>query len=123
MSKIVQVINAMIANPDKIQSVIANKQEYFFIYKDKYKWSILKNDHDDYLLFYYPDNISLEQIVNTSEHNWQSLNLVKYTLSDLRTREAAESFSELYTLVSEKAYGIDEVFKDIIADLDQDVPF
>ena len=43
MTKIVQAVNAMISNPDKIKSVIPNGQEFFFIYKDKYKWSILKN--------------------------------------------------------------------------------
>ncbi|MCO8082963.1 MULTISPECIES: hypothetical protein [Acinetobacter] len=123
MSKIVQAINAMIVNPDKIKSVIASGAEYFFIYKDKYKWSIIKNEQDDYIIFYYPDDISLEEVVSISNQNWQNLNAIKYALSDIRTREADASFSELYTLVSEKAYGIDEVFKDIISDLDEDLPF
>src|SRR5690606_10041677 len=123
MSKIVQAINAMIVNPDKIKSVIASGAEYFFIYKDKYKWSIIKNEQDDYIIFYYPDDISLEEVVSISNQNWQNLNAIKYALSDIRTREADASISELYTLVSEKAYGIDEVFKDIISDLDEDLPF
>jgi len=123
MSKIVQVINAMIVNPDKIKSVIASGTEYFFIYKDKYKWSIIKNEQGDYIIFYYPDDISLEEVVSISNQNWQNLNAIKYAVSDIRTREAEASFSELYTLVSEKAYGIDEVFKDIISDLDEDLPF
>lgn len=123
MTKIVQAVNAMISNPDKIKSVIPNGQEFFFIYKDKYKWSILKNEQDDYILFYYAETMDLEEIVNLNNNNWQQLNFVKYALSEIRTREAAESFSELYIVVSEKAYGIDEMFKDIIADMDEDLPF
>ncbi len=123
MTKIVQAVNAMISNPDKIKSVIPNGQEFFFIYKDKYKWSILKNEQDDYILFYYAETMDLEEIVNLNNNNWQQLNFVKYAVSEIRTREAAESFSELYIVVSEKAYGIDEMFKDIIADMDEDLPF
>ncbi|MCU4391176.1 hypothetical protein KTH73_10625 [Acinetobacter courvalinii] len=123
MTKIVQAVNAMISNPDKIKSVIPNGQEFFFIYKDKYKWSILKNEQDDYILFYYAETMNLEEIVNLNNKNWQQLNFVKYAVSEIRTREAAESFSELYIVVSEKAYGIDEMFKDIIADMDEDLPF
>ncbi|MBJ9741486.1 hypothetical protein I5523_17785 [Acinetobacter oleivorans] len=123
MTKIVQAVNAMISNPDKIKSVIPNGQEFFFIYKDRYKWSIIKNDQNDYLLFYYAENISLDEIANISNNNWQQLQFVKYSASEIKTREATESFSELYTIVSEKAYGIDEMFKDIIADMDEDLPF
>ena len=123
MTKIVQAVNAMISNPDKIKSVIPNGQEFFFIYKDKYKWSILKNQQDDYILFYYAETMDLEEIVNLNNNNWQQLNFVKYAVSEIRTREAVESFSELYIVVSEKAYGIDEMFKDIIADMDEDLPF
>lgn len=123
MSKIVQVINAMIVNPDKIKSVIASGAEYFFLYNKKYKWSIVKNDEDDYIISYYPDAMSLEEVAHLSNSNWQNLNFIKYATSDIRTREAEASFAELYTLVSEKAYGIDEVFKDIISDLEDDFPF
>lgn len=123
MTKIVQAVNAMISNPDKIKSVIPNGQEFFFIYKDRYKWSIIKNDQNDYLLFYYAEDISLDEIANISNNNWQQLQFVKYSASEIKTREATESFSELYTIVSEKAYGIDEMFKDIIADMDEDLPF
>ncbi|ENW98604.1 hypothetical protein F900_03205 [Acinetobacter modestus] len=123
MTKIVQAVNAMISNPDKIKSVVPNGQEFFFIYKDKYKWSILKNEQEDYLLFYYAESMDLDEIINLSNSNWQHLNFIKYAVSEIRTREAAESFSELYTVVSEKAYGIDEMFKDIIADMDEDLPF
>ena len=84
---------------------------------------MIKNDQDDYIIFYYPDDMSLEEVVNISNINWQNLNVIKYALSDIRTREANASFSELYTLLSEKAYGIDEVLKDIISDLDDGLPF
>jgi len=123
MSKIVQAVNAMISNPDKIKSVISNGTEYFFIYKNKYKWSIVKNDENDYLLFFYPEQLSLDEIAHISSINWQNLQYVKYAVSEIRTTEAEQSFSELYTLVSEKAYGVDEMLKDIISDMENDLPF
>lgn len=122
MSKVVQAINAMIANPEKIESVVASGSEYYFTYKNKYKWSI-KKDNDEIIIYYYPDNKPLEQIIADSNSNWSNVTYINYNLSDIRSREADASFAELYTLVSEKAYGIDEVFKDIISDLDEDLPF
>ena len=112
----------MIANPEKIGSVIARGSEYYFTYKDKYKWSI-KKDNDEIIIYYYPDDKPLEQIIADSNSNWGNVTYINYNLSDIRSREADASFAELYTVVSEKAYGIDEVFKDIISDLEDDLPF
>lgn len=126
MSKIVQAVNAMISNPEKITSIIKGREtsenEYFFLYKNKYKWSVAQVDIDEYNIFYYVDNMSLAEIEQISRNNWKTLNFVTYKTSEIRTKEAFESFSELYRVVSEKAFGLDEMFNDIISDMD-DLPF
>jgi len=44
--------------------------------------------------------------------------MVVYKDSEIGTREARASFTELYSLLTEKVYGVDEVLDDIIADDD-----
>lgn len=126
MSKIIQAVNAMISNPDKISSVsktfIPNEHEYYFLYKNKYKWSICSTDDNEYSLFYYADEITLDEVKNYSITNWQELSFVKYLSKEINTKEAFESFSELYRIVNEKALGIDDILSDIISDMN-DLPF
>jgi len=114
MAKIIQVLNTMISNQSRIENVIRSEEEYFFLYDKKYKWSIRKDDEEKYLVFFYPDkNKTLEDLKNNTD--WQYYNdFVTYTTSDLKTVEAIETFRELYQIVSDKLYGIDEIFDDII---------
>lgn len=111
--KIIQVINAMISNKDKISNVLQNEGEYYFLYDNKYKWSI-KKSNDDYTLFFYPTQaFSIEQLVKNND--WINFaEFVTYMSHEIKTREALESFSELYQIVSEKLYGLDDVFDEII---------
>jgi len=113
--KIIQVINAMITNSDKITNVIKKNKEFFFLYNNKYKWSISKNDSDIFFLHIYPgDEKSLDELAVFSE--WDNYNFVTYKSDEFKAKEAHESFVELYLLVSEKVAGIDEMFRDILAD-------
>lgn len=115
--KIVEAINSMITNKDKIDSVIKNDSEFFFLYNKKYKWSILTNN-GNYSIFLYPkDDISIEQLAS-----WDSLqfndysDMVTYRTEDIKTRESLESFAELYNIVSSKVFGVDNILDDIIND-------
>lgn len=111
--KIVQVMNAMISNPEKISNVLQNDGEYYFLYDKKHKWSI-KSLGDNYTLFFYPTNtLSIEQLATNDD--WVNFSeVVSYTSQEIKTREATESFSELYQIVSEKLYGLDDIFDEII---------
>lgn len=112
MSKIIQAVNAMISDSDKIGLVIkgSSDNEYFFIFDKQYKWSLFF-DSEDYYLKYFPGNSSLESIANNSD----AYNSVLYSTSKINTKEARESFNELYTIVQEKLYGVDKVLDDIIS--------
>ena len=113
MNKIVQVVNAMISNSDKINNVRKNEKEYFFLYDNKYKWSSSRGDDEVYYIHFYPLNdMSIEQL--SSFHDWEQYEYVTYSTKDLKTREALESFRELYQIVSNKVFGIDNMFDDII---------
>ncbi len=131
MSKIVQAINVMIANKDKISDVRRgnhNIDEYFFSYKSKYVWSIAKNADETFSIYNYPlgkgyqvdeyvNYLSSLEINDFAENN---VDFVGYSTKELSTREAKDSFSELYTIVKENILGIDTVLDDIIND---DAPF
>lgn len=112
MSKIVQVINAMITNKNKITNVIQNKTEYFFLYNDKFKWSINLYE-DNFNLYFYPDTVfSISELA--FQTNWEQSQFVVYSTKEIKTQESWESFKELYQVVSEKVYGLDDIFDEII---------
>ena len=117
MSKIVQAVNAMISNPKSITKVIPgaeNRDELFFSYKDKYKWSMASRE-GDFILWFYPGDQPIERLANHAD-SWESLAIVTYKASEIGTKEAQQSFSELYGLLKERVYGVDAVLDEIISD-------
>lgn len=124
MSRIVQAVNAIIANPDLITKVIEGEDgELFFLYKEKYKWSIAKRSEGNYYLWFYPGKETLSQLSSYQGPDWEEGNvaMVTYKDAEIGTREAKASFSELYTLIKEKLYGVNEALDDIISDAQ--IPF
>lgn len=127
MSKIVRAVNTMIVNRDLITKIIEVEKEYFFLYKQKYKWSILPDTKDpeveNYSLIYYKDDRAIEHLSHLEGPEWESVLYVGYYTRDLKSKEARESFQELYRTVKEKLYNIDEVLDDIIGEDEDEVPF
>lgn len=113
MSKIVQAVNSMIANSNLISKVIKNDNEIYFIYKEKYKWSIVKRN-GEVALFYYPGNIDFEYLASLED--FDGVDIVHYSDKEIGTKEAKASFIELYDLINGKVYEIDSVLDDIISD-------
>ncbi len=116
--KIVEAINNIITKSDKISNVLRNVEgsEYFFIYNEKYKWSILRSEKGEYSLFLYPkENMSLEDLAYQVDYSIYK-DYVLYTSEEIKTREATESFAELYKIVSDKLFGTDNILDDIIND-------
>jgi len=116
MSKIVQAVNAMISNSKFITEVTRGNDEIFFLYKRKYRWSMARRD-DEHVLWFYPGDESVRSLASR-DGNWDDVEMVVYKDSEIGTREARASFTELYSLLTEKVYGVDEVLDDIIADDD-----
>jgi hypothetical protein len=115
--KIVEAINSMISNSRLITDVFKQDQEYFFLYKNKYKWSILLGEDGDYSLFLYPkENRSTEILASLDSFEFTKIPMITYRNSEIKTRESTESFSELYALLSNKIYGVDDILDDIISD-------
>lgn len=117
MTKIVEAINVMISNQEKIQVAIRGEYEaeVFFLYDGKHKWSIIRNDAGEYFLHYYPTNISLEELASMPGEAWIEFNqMVSYNSVSLGTKEAKDSLQELYGIVKEKIFGMDSVLDDII---------
>lgn len=117
MNKIVQVINAMISKQKNISNVRKNDREYFFLYNDKHKWSISRDDNsEDYYIHFYPtDAMDINQLSTFTEWN-QFNDFTTYATNDIKTQESLESFRELYQLVSNKIFGIDDIFDEIITE-------
>jgi hypothetical protein len=118
MSKIVQAVNAMISNPRLITQVLQNGTEFFFLYRNKYKWSISRRSDGEHWLWYYPGSESLEQLSGFENYEWEETPMVTYKDSEIGTKEAKASFAELYTLVKERLYKVNDVLDDIISDAD-----
>jgi hypothetical protein len=114
--KIVSAINAMLSNSSQITNVIAGEDgELFFLYGGKYKWSIKNYGSDDIGLWFYPGNQDLEDLASYDNYNWDGFNeMVLYSTKELGTREAIESFKELYRTVKERRFGVDKALDEII---------
>lgn len=122
MSKIVTAVNAMISHNELITDVIRGsyEKEYFFRYSKKHHWSIYEGnvggEKNQYYLNYYPGNPDLTELAALPDQAWhdQGPKLVSYNTKDLATKEALDSFRELYSIVSEKAFGMDDILDEII---------
>ena len=120
MSKVVQAVNAMITNSKDISNVIKSGNELYFLYNKKYKWSMAAKD-GEYHLWFYPGSNTLESLIFQLENgDIDNISMVHYIDADIGTKEARASFADLYMVLSEKIYGIDEVLDDIISG---DIPF
>lgn len=117
MSKIVQAVNSMIAFKERIDNVVENEHdEFFFTYKET-KWSI-RTDAEGVLLFLYPRcEYGTEYLASLDGSEFSGIQYVTYKDSDIGTREAKESFVELYAIVKGKLLGVDEILDKIIDDL------
>ena len=120
MSKIVTAINSMVSHPDLITDVIKGtyEKEFFFRYSKKHNWSIFKTNDGHYTLNYFPGNPNLKNLAELPDEAWEEVGpeLVRYSTKDLATTEAIDSFRELYSIVSGRVYGMDDVLNDIIGD-------
>ncbi len=117
MSKIIQVINSMIENSEEISNVVVKGNEYFFSYKG-HVWSIYEYTSEDmeehgYTLVFYPRTKTVSELESLDYPRAVHPHLI-YSSGDFKTKEALESFSNLYTTIKERIYGVDEVFNEII---------
>lgn len=124
MSKIIKAINVMVSNPNLITDVVkgANETECFFKYDRKHLWSILRRTDGEFYLAYYPGNQDINELASVPDEYWAEANIhsVSYTSKDLGTKEAKDSMRDLFGVVNEKVYGMDQVLDAIIS---TDEPF
>lgn len=115
MSKIVQAVNAMIVGAHLISDVQIVGKEIFFVYNVTHKWSIEKRE-DGFHLWYYPGGEHIDELVERAVIGlgFDGVKMMHYFDKELGSKEAKDSFSELYTTVSEKAYGMDSILDEII---------
>ena len=116
MFKIVQAINSMISNAEKITNVSTygnDNGEFYFTYDNKYVWGIRQpEDEDIYYLYFYPEIQDQKELKNVK--NWNKVPCIDYSTNELKTREALESFRELYLIVKEKTFGVENILDEII---------
>lgn len=115
MHKIVAAVNSMIANSHRIDAVTksTNGEELFFTYEGRFKWSLSKNDNGEYFLHYYPGEQHIQDLA--AIRNWDHFNeYISYSTSEIKTKEARESFAELFQVLQGRLYGIDDVLDYII---------
>ncbi|WP_321494887.1 hypothetical protein [uncultured Desulfobacter sp.] len=125
MSKIVAATNSMIANSDKISTVINSDSYWFFLYDKKYAWCVENLNYEGtnssilYFLkaegkFYVNDLKTFERL---SRQDVRLLvkqgEAIEYNSNEIGTDEALQAFRLLFTTVKEKGFGIDNILDDI----------
>lgn len=119
--RIVEVVNSMISQKAKISHVIKSGDEMYFLFNKKYKWSIRKDTGGNYHLFFYPhETYELKDLINASLEDDE---YAVYSSLELKTREANESFADLYRILIEKLFKLDDVFNDIIESDEDKLPW
>lgn len=119
MSRIVQAVNSMVSNKLFNEVLVGPRGEIFFRYKKKYVWSLDENNND-FLLFFYPEETPIQILANYEADDWLQIPMVKYSTEEIGTKEARQSFAELYSLLQERVHGVNVALDDIISD---DIPF
>jgi hypothetical protein len=112
MYKIVAAVNSMVEHSNLIGQVSKGDKAYFFVYDNKFKWSIHEDENQNYDLNYYPGNQSIDDLLSMDLRYFKDF--VRYSTEDISTREAKESFADLYQTVQSKLYDIDTVLDQII---------
>ncbi len=114
--KIVQVVNKIIENKDKISEVQKNGKEYFFKYDSRYIWSILRGEEEEeYWIHFYPKvKMSYEELLDFREWHTLEGDYLTYSTSVLKTQEAFETFKELYHIIADKLLGVNDIFDEIL---------
>jgi len=124
MEKILEAIKSIIRNSGKISEVNVSQEspndEYFFLFANKYKWSVLKDSQGVYRLYYYliPE-LSIQDIAAIPVEALEVTQFVAYSSKEYANSEVL--FKELFELVKNKHKNIDVVLDDIIKE--GDVPF
>ena len=124
MSKIVKAVNVMVSNSNLITDVVKGQHETecFFKYDKKHHWSILRNPEKQFYLSYFPGEPNLKDLAKIRDDEWvmYAPHNVNYSTKELATREAIETFGELFSIVNSKVHGMDDVLDEIIG---TDIPF
>jgi len=117
MTKIVLAVNAMVSNSGRITEVRKDPvtyDDYYFTYDAKYCWEVKRTPAGHYRIWYFPGQLDTEELQDLAK--WKTATKVRYSTEDLRTREARETFAELFRCVVEKFYGVEKHLDDIIQD-------
>ena len=80
-------------------------------------WSIFEycepDNESGYSLVLYPRTKSISQLESSDNPRFNTPHII-YCSGDLKTQEALESFHELYNILKEKVYGVDDILNKII---------
>lgn len=122
MSKIVVAANVMIENKSQISSVLRGNGsvdgEVFFLYEQKHKWSIFKSSAgpEEYVLCYYPGTNSLRGYAAMDDStDWDEVDIIFYRTKEIGTTEARQTFANLYSVVKELKFGMEDILDEIIS--------
>jgi hypothetical protein len=116
MTKIVSAVNVMISNKNAIGNIKRSHGAFYFIYDKKYKWSIHPvKKSQDYVLFFYPGTVSLDTIMEMDVEDWNTFDeYIMYKTDEIKAPEAKKVFTELFTILKERQFGLDNILNDII---------
>ena len=120
-SKVIHVINKIIARPENIEQVFGGSSEYYFRYKGHFFSILQRTDADErfgrYSFYVYPKWTgtleALDEFFNF--HTSDELAMAAYHETQFSDAEK-RLLPTLYSLLQQKELGLDEVFDDILGD-------
>ncbi len=114
--KVIQVMEKILDEPEKIQEVTRSNAEIFFSFGGQIL-SVLKREPTRELgafgLYFYPKwRGGIRQLISTQEFDPESINMIHYNDADSPAHKGL--FRRLYDLLEERSSGIDDVLDDIL---------
>jgi hypothetical protein len=114
--RIIEVLNIMVGNHEKITDVkkAEYRSEFFFKYLGKQVWSVWwpGSEAESIVVAYFPEAKIIDDAM-------QGGTRVEYGASDWRTQEGIDTFKDLYKTLEEKYFHVDAALDEIVRDSEQ----
>lgn len=111
--RIAEVLKTMLRNKELISRPIYKKEEreFYFLYDQKYKWSILTSPSGaEFTVYIYPGEENLQQVYD----DWSTAEKISFSTVSLTDYEFRTACRALYEYLRDDYFGVERLFNEIL---------
>lgn len=112
--RLIEVINKIIANPDKISNVVhKGGGDYLFLYDSKHRWYIGTRGPEYELRLYNKSNKDMTELAKLE--NFEGIEHVEFSTLNKKEASLKAVFKNLYNVIVYKDQEFDDDFTDMLS--------